>query len=141
GYISAQATDPAVERLRDSAKFKEAVAFIEGDHERFVRELITLTEIPSPPFKEQERAKAYLEMLRQQGLADVEMDAEGNVMGVRKGSGAGPMLAVVAHLDTVFPAGTNVKVKREGTKLMAPGVGDDTRGLAVMLAVIRAMNA
>jgi tripeptide aminopeptidase len=141
GASQAPSPDPAVQRLREGAKFKDAAAFIDADHERFVRELVTLTEIPSPPFKEQERAKAYLEMLRQQGLADVEMDAEGNVMGVRKGSGAGPMLAVVAHLDTVFPAGTNVKVKREGTRLMAPGVGDDTRGLAVMLAVIRAMNA
>src|SRR5262245_591427 len=79
-------------------------------------------------------------MLREQGRSDVEMDPEGNVMGVRKG-GEGPLLAIVAHLDTVFPEGTNVKVKRDGTKLMAPGIGDDTRGLALMLAVIRAMDA
>ena len=51
------------------------------------------------------------------------------------------MLAVLAHLDTVFPEGTDVKVKREGTRLMAPGIGDDTRALALMLSVIRAMNA
>ena len=101
----------------------------------------TLTEIPAPPFKEERRARAYLEMLQAHGLSDVEMDQEGNVMGVRKGSGGAPMLAVLAHLDTVFPEGTDVKVKREGTRLMAPGVGDDTRGLALMLAVIRAMNA
>jgi tripeptide aminopeptidase len=80
------------------------------------------------------------------------MDQEGNVMGVRKGTAAKPassaagsarpgMVAVVAHLDTVFPEGTDVKVKREGTKLNAPGVGDNTRGAALMLAVIRAMNA
>ena len=80
-------------------------------------------------------------MLRQAGLGDVEMDQEGNVMGLRKGGGGGGMVAVVAHLDTVFPEGTDVKVKREGTKLMAPGVGDNTRGAALMLAVIRAMNA
>jgi acetylornithine deacetylase/succinyl-diaminopimelate desuccinylase-like protein len=69
------------------------------------------------------------------------MDKEGNVMGVRKGSGAAPMLAVLAHLDTVFPEGTDVKVRRQGTRLMAPGIGDDTRGLALMLSMIRAMNA
>jgi acetylornithine deacetylase/succinyl-diaminopimelate desuccinylase-like protein len=69
------------------------------------------------------------------------MDAEGNVMGVRRGTGHGPVLAVVAHLDTVFPEGTNVTVKREGTRLMAPGIGDNTRGAALMLAVVRAMNA
>ncbi len=62
-------------------------------------------------------------------------------MGIRRGRGGGPMLAVLAHLDTVFPEGTDVKVRREGTRLMAPGVGDDTRGLALMLSVIRAMNA
>jgi len=139
----AQATDPeaTVKRLLDGAQFKQATAFIESDYDRFVQELITLTEIPAPPFKEQLRATAYLEMLRQQGLSDVEMDAEGNVMGMRKGAGTGPLLAVVAHLDTVFPEGTDVKVRRQGTKLSAPGVGDDTRGLALMLAVIRAMSA
>jgi tripeptide aminopeptidase len=136
-----QTPDARIQRIKDSADFKQATAFIEADYERFVHELITLTEIPAPPFKEQQRAKAFLEMLKQSGLSDVEMDAEGNVMGVRKGSGAGPMLAVVAHLDTVFPEGTDVKVKREGSRLAAPGVGDDTRGLAVMLAIVRAITA
>jgi acetylornithine deacetylase/succinyl-diaminopimelate desuccinylase-like protein len=69
------------------------------------------------------------------------MDQEGNVMGLRKGTGGGGIVAVVAHLDTVFPEGTDVKVKRAGTKLSAPGVGDNTRGAALMLAVIRAMHA
>jgi acetylornithine deacetylase/succinyl-diaminopimelate desuccinylase-like protein len=79
-------------------------------------------------------------MLRGAGLADVEQDEEGNVMGLRRGTGGGPLIAVAAHLDTVFPEGTDVKVRRDGTKLSAPGVGDDTRGLAVLLALIRAMN-
>ncbi len=139
--VSAQAPDAAVERFMASAEFKRATAFIESDYDRFVRELIALTEIPAPPFKEAARAKAYLAMLKEAGLADVEMDAEGNVMGVRKGTTPGPMLAVLAHLDTVFPEGTTVKVRREGTRLMAPGVGDNTRGAALMLAVVRAMNA
>lgn len=131
-------------QILDSQPFKAATAFIEQDQPRFVKELIELTEIPSPPFKEQRRAKAYLEMLRQSGLTDAEMDQEGNVMGLRKGSGSGSatgMVAVVAHLDTVFPEGTDVKVKREGTRLLAPGVGDNTRGAALMLALIRAMEA
>jgi acetylornithine deacetylase/succinyl-diaminopimelate desuccinylase-like protein len=138
---SAQSPESAVQRIRESDAFKQAAAFIEGDYERFVRELVALTEIPAPPFKEEQRAKAYLQMLGQQGLSDVEMDAEGNAMGVRKGTGAGPMLAIVAHLDTVFPEGTDVKVKRQGTRLAAPGIGDNTRGLALMLAVVRAMDA
>jgi tripeptide aminopeptidase len=137
----AMAQDAPVKALLDSQAFKTATAFIEKDEPRFVKELIELTEIPAPPFKEERRAKAYLEMLRQTGLSDVEMDAEGNVMGVRRGTGGGDMVAVVAHIDTVFPEGTDVKVKREGTRLMAPGVGDNTRGIALMLAVIRAMDA
>lgn len=140
-YPAAQTEEVTAKRIIESPQFKQATAFIQTDYDRFVTELVTLTEIPAPPFKEERRAKAYLEMLRQVGLSDVEMDPEGNVMGVRKGSGKGSMLAVVAHLDTVFPEGTDVKVRREGTRLMAPGIGDDTRGLALMLAIIRAMDA
>jgi acetylornithine deacetylase/succinyl-diaminopimelate desuccinylase-like protein len=141
---AAQTADALVSGIISSANFKSATTFFEGDHDRFVRELITLTEIPAPPFKEKARATAYLEMLRGLGLSDVEMDAEGNVMGIRRGTGNAanrPVLAVLAHLDTVFPEGTDVKVKRDGTKLMAPGVGDDTRGLALILSILRAMDA
>jgi acetylornithine deacetylase/succinyl-diaminopimelate desuccinylase-like protein len=141
---AAQTADSLVNSIITNAKFKEATAFLERDQDRFVRELITLTEIPAPPFKEKARAAAYLEWLRGLGLSEVEMDAEGNVMGIRWGTGHAPdspMLAVLAHLDTVFPEGTDVKVKRDGTKLKAPGVGDDTRGLALILSLIRAMDA
>ena len=80
-------------------------------------------------------------MARAHGLSDLEIDAEGNVTGLRRGIGNGPLICVAAHLDTVFPAGTDVKVRREGTKLFAPGIGDDTRSLAVLLAWKRAMDA
>ena len=138
---AAQAPDTTPSRVTESPAFRRASTFIRADHDRFVRELIALTEIPAPPYKETARGTAYLEMLRQSGLTEVERDPEGNVMGLRKGTGGGPMLAVLAHLDTVFPEGTDVRVKRQGTRLMAPGIGDDTRGLAVLLAVIRAMDA
>ena len=138
---AAQGAPTVAQRLRESEQFKQASAFIAGDYERFVRELVTLTEIPAPPFKEAQRARAFQAMLAAHGLTDVEIDREGNAMGVRRGSAGGPMLAVLAHLDTVFPEGTDVRVRRDGTKLMAPGIGDDTRGLAVMLAAIRAMDA
>ena len=137
----AQSAEQRVQTLVSSASFRNARAFLEADHERFVKELITLTEIPAPSFKEEKRGAAYLEMLRAAKLTDVETDPEGNVMGVRKGSGSGPMLAVLAHLDTVFPEGTNVTVKRNGMRLLAPGAGDDTGALALMLTVIRAMDA
>ncbi len=138
---AAQIAAADVPKLVASARFQAAMAFIRTDHDRFVKELIALTEIPAPPFKEERRARAYLGMLQQHGLSEVERDEEGNVMGIRRGTGGGPMLAVLAHLDTVFPEGTDVKVRREGSRLLAPGVGDDTRGLALMLSVIRAMNA
>ena len=138
----AQTPDSTAERVRASAHYAQAATFIEGDYDRFVRELVELNEIPAPPFKEQARAKAYLEMLRQAGLSDVEIDGEGNAMGVRRGTAAaGPMVAVLAHIDTVFPEGTDVTVKRQGNRLAAPGIGDNTRGIALMLAVVRAMQA
>jgi acetylornithine deacetylase/succinyl-diaminopimelate desuccinylase-like protein len=133
--------DFEVKRILQSAEFLAAKALIERDQERFVEELIALTNIPAPPFKEELRAKAYLGMLRNHGLSDTEIDPEGNVMGLRKGSSDGPILVVAAHLDTVFPPETVVKVKRQGNRLAAPGVGDNTRGAALLLAVVRAMNA
>lgn len=137
------AADAAIQATVGSAGFKAAAAALDRDFDRHVAETIRLTEIPSPPFKEAERAKVYLELLKQHGLTDVEMDAEGSVMGIRRGSAnaGGPLIAIAAHLDTVFPAGTDVKVKRTGTRLAAPGVGDDTRSLAVLLAFVRAMDA
>jgi acetylornithine deacetylase/succinyl-diaminopimelate desuccinylase-like protein len=138
----AQTPSTGAEAIVASPAFVAASDFLARDYDRFVRELITLTEIPAPPFKETARAAAFLQMLRASGLADVETDAEGNVMGVRRGTSAQrTTLAVLAHLDTVFPEGTDVHVKRDGTKLSAPGVGDDTRGLALMLTMIRAMDA
>jgi di/tripeptidase len=142
-FVVAQTSSPdaAVKAVVESARFKAAVAALDKDHDRLVSEIIQLTEIPAPPFKEAARAKAYLAMLKAHGLTSVEQDAEGNVMGVRRGSGKGPLIAIAAHLDTVFPEGTDVKVKRSGTRLSAPGIGDDTRSLAVLLALIRAMDA
>jgi tripeptide aminopeptidase len=127
--------------LMASPAYQKAVATMTAEHDRMVGDIIKLTEIPSPPFHEDVRARAYLDMLAAHGLEDVEMDAIGNVMGLRRGTGNGPLLVVAAHLDTVFPAGTDVTVRREGTKLFAPGVGDDTRSLAVLLAFMRAMDA
>ncbi|MCJ8141168.1 M20/M25/M40 family metallo-hydrolase [Falsirhodobacter halotolerans] len=121
--------------------FATATEALRRDHDRFVEEIVTLTEIPAPPFKEERRAQAYLEMLRAHGLEECTQDAEGNVMGLRRGRGNGSVVVVSAHLDTVFPEGTDVTVRREGTKLFAPGIGDDTRGLASLLSYIRALDA
>jgi len=132
-----------VHDIRESAGFRAAMQTLDREHDRIVEDTITLTEIPAPPFKEQKRAEAYMAMLKALGLTDVEMDAEGNVMGLRRGTGpaGAPLVVMAAHLDTVFPEGTNVNVRREGTKLLAPGVGDDTHSLAVLLGYIRALDA
>jgi tripeptide aminopeptidase len=130
-----------VAKIIASPAFKTATATLDKDHDRTVADIITLTEIPAPPFKEAARAKAYKAMFEAHGLTNVEIDPEGNVMGLRKGTGGGPVVVVSAHLDTVFPEGTDVKVRREGTKLHAPGVADDTHNLAVLLAWIRALDA
>jgi tripeptide aminopeptidase len=131
-----------VKRVLADSQFGAAMAVIDRDHDQLVADIVTITEIAAPSFKEDKRGTAFLEMLRRTGLADVERDAEGNVMGLRRGTGApgSPITAVVAHLDTVFPEGTDVHVTRQGTRLSAPGVGDNSRSLAVMLAMIRALN-
>ena len=139
GAASAQTGN--VQRVLADPKFQAAQEFIAKDHDRFVRETIQITEIEAPPFKEAKRAKVFMDMLRQSGLSDVEIDAEGNVIGLRRGTGAGPLIAIAAHLDTVFPEGTNVKVRREGSRLYAPGVGDDSRAVAVLLEIVRAMDS
>lgn len=134
-------TDQTIATIRADAAYLKACEVMRAEHERMVADIVTLTEIPSPPFAEERRASAYLEMLRAHGLEEVSQDEVGNVMGLRRGFGNGDILVVAAHLDTVFPAGTDVRVRREGTRLFAPGVGDDTRSLAVNLAFLRAMDA
>jgi tripeptide aminopeptidase len=134
------ATD-TIAAIRADARFAKAAETLAAEHDRTVADVITLTEIPSPPFGEEKRAAAYLDMLKAHGLEEVEQDEIGNVMGIRRGFGNGEMLVVAAHLDTVFPAGTDVRVRREGTKLFAPGVSDDTWSLAANLAYLRALDA
>lgn len=141
GVAAAQDRSAAAKALLASPKFTAAKAKLAADHERIVADVIKLTEIEAPPFKEANRAAAYLELLRAEGLTDLTTDAEGNVYGMRRGAGGGPLIVITAHLDTVFPAGTNVKVRREGNALYAPGIGDDTCSLPVLLAFIRAMKA
>ncbi|MDB5380304.1 MAG: peptidase [Rubritepida sp.] len=134
-------TDETIAAIRAAAKYRSACDTMRAEHPRIVEDIVTLTEIPSPPFGEEKRAAAYLDMLKAHGLEEVSQDEVGNVFGLRRGVGNGDIVVVAAHLDTVFPAGTDVRVRREGTKLFAPGVGDDTRSLAVNLGFLRAMDA
>lgn len=134
------AVDEAYTQLLTAPAVKQLLDAVKADHERSVEDLKALTEIEAPPFKEQKRAEAFLARIKALGLADARIDAEGNVIGVRKGTGNGPTLLISAHLDTVFPAGTDVKVKERDGKLHAPGISDDTRGLSVLLSWLKVLN-
>ena len=130
-----------IREVMASDTYHSAVATLTAEHDRTVEDIIALTQVAAPSFDEGNRARTFLAMAEAHGLKNLAIDAEGNVTGMRPGIGNGPLICVAAHLDTVFPAGTDLTVRREGTKLFAPGVGDDTRSLAVLLAWLRAMDA
>jgi tripeptide aminopeptidase len=115
-------------------------AFASLNEPAIVDEWIRLTEVPSPSGKEQARADYVRAELQKLGLTDIRTDEMMNVSGVRKGTGQGPSVAFAAHLDTVFPAATDVKVRRDGTLLRAPGIGDDTGNVLALLEAFRALN-
>ncbi len=122
---------------------KTVVAALERAKENepeIIAEQIRVCEIPAPPFGEEKRGLEFKDIFTKLGLQNVRIDAVGNVLGERPGKGPKPHLVFAAHLDTVFPIETDVKVRREGTWLHGPGIGDDCRGLAVIIGVVRAMN-
>ena len=150
--VSAQATPPIAptisapveatfQRVLAAAAVKSALAAIEADDDRTLRDQIELTEIPAPPFNEAVRAAEYAKRLQVRGFTEARVDKKRNVIAVGKGSGNGPLLIVAAHQDTVFPEDTDVKVKPQGERYYAPGIYDDGRGLAALLSVVRARNA
>src|SRR4051794_10667458 len=138
---TAPAADAAWTAILAHPKVVKTLDDIKADDERALAEQKRITEIPAPPYKEKVRAEYFLKRFQELGFRDATIDAEGNVIGLRKGSGAGPKLVVSAHLDTVFPEGTDVTVKEKDGAILAPGIGDDSRGLAALLSLIQAMNA
>jgi tripeptide aminopeptidase len=118
----------------------KAIQSVDDRASGIVDEWIHLVEIPSPSGKEQVRAKYIRAEMEKLGLTDIRSDDMSNLSGVRKGTGGGPTVVFAAHMDTVFPEGTDVKVKREGDILRAPGVGDDTSNLMATLEMFRALN-
>ncbi|MCB0372081.1 MAG: M20/M25/M40 family metallo-hydrolase [Muricauda sp.] len=130
-----------VEKLAKSKQVATAFEFIKGQKEETTENLITLTEVLAPPFMETERGKVFAQMLKDAGVDSIWTDKVGNVIGLRKGtSGESGYVGVDAHLDVVFPEGTDVTVQKVGDTLKAPGIGDDTRGLAMLISMLKAMN-
>ncbi|HEX3879383.1 MAG TPA: M20/M25/M40 family metallo-hydrolase, partial [Bryobacteraceae bacterium] len=138
-FIScALAQDPAA--LMNDPAIRAAFDAIKRNEPSVIEQQIKLCEIPAPPFHEETRGQELKRLFQSLGLHDVRIDKAGNVIGVRPGKAAHPNLVFAAHLDTVFPEGTNVKVTVNGDILKGPGIGDDCRGLALMLGVIRALD-
>lgn len=131
-----------MDELRALPKVEAALSLAVAQASQAMAEQVELCEIPAPTFAEGERAASVAARMKAYGLADVTIDAIGNVVGKRPGrvtkaGGQGPVLVLGAHMDSVFPAGTDVKVKVEGTRYKAPGIGDNCSGLRALLQVLR----
>jgi len=133
--------DTTVAAVMAEPVVQDAMARLEDMRETNNERLVAINEIPAPPFGEEARAADIAERMRALGLDDVSIDEVGNVIGRRPGAPGGETIAIVAHLDTVFPEGTDVTVRREGNVFTAPGVGDNSRGLVALLALIDVLQA
>jgi len=120
---------------------KSVFAFIEANREKIIKEWIFLTEIPSPSGFEEKRAVLMKKEFEAAGLDNVYIDEAGNVVGIWLGTEKGKNIVVPAHLDTVFKDLWEIKVKREGNVLKAPGVGDDTASLIHLIWSVRALKS
>lgn len=136
---SAAAQTPA--QLAARADVRTVLDALRSTNDWTLQQQVALCEIPAPSFMETARGVAYKAAFEQAGLANVRVDAVGNVIGERRGTGNGPTVVLAGHLDTVFPEGTDVRVKKENGRLTGRGIGDDCRGLAVVLATARALQA
>lgn len=134
-YVREIAELASLPALKDAFEHVDALEPVTRDN------LIAITEIPAPPFQETARALAYEKMLKDRGTDSVWIDSVGNVLALRKGVDGTGKVALNAHLDTVFPEGTEVGVRMEGDTLYAPGIGDDSRGLAMILTILDALDA
>src|SRR5215213_3320360 len=117
--------------MNDPAARTAAGSF--GDGSAIVETAIAIQQIPAPTFDEARRGAAVAERMRALELADVWIDAVGNVYGRRSGRAGGPGLLIAAHLDTVFPAETDLTVRRERERIYGPGLGDNSMGVAALL--------
>jgi acetylornithine deacetylase/succinyl-diaminopimelate desuccinylase-like protein len=140
-YLVDQTGDQNFDSLLHDERVKRAFDFIDFSDARFTAELVRICEIPAPPFKEQERGRYFAARFTELGLSDVHTDSEGNVIGFYRGQSEEPLLVLSAHLDTVFPEGTDVKIRRAGSRLLAPGIADDAAGLAALIGLIQTLNA
>ncbi|MBQ7797192.1 MAG: M20/M25/M40 family metallo-hydrolase [Lachnospiraceae bacterium] len=130
-----------LDALTANEAVQKALKFMEDDHETIVDKQIELTLIPAPTGQEQMKAARMLEMFKEEGLEDCHIDEYGNCVGIRKGTGGGKTVLMEGHMDTVFPMDTKLEIVREDGYIKCPGIVDDTRGCAVVISTVRALNA
>jgi tripeptide aminopeptidase len=137
--LGAQESSPEPSDLLRDPSIKAALDVARRTEGQTIDDQVRFCEVPAPPFQERARGMMLRQTFEQLGLSHVRVDKVGNVIGVRVGAAPRPRVVVSAHLDTVFPEGTDVKVTRDGAVLRGPGIGDDCRGLAVLVAIVRAL--
>jgi len=138
---TALAPDQILRELLVSPQVRACFQFFDEHSAEITDEQIAICSIPAPPFGEEASANYLCEKFRALGLTEVKIDVEGNCVALRRGRSVSPLLVVSAHLDTVFPPGTDFTVRREQNKLLAPGIADDGCGLAALIALLRALEA
>jgi tripeptide aminopeptidase len=135
-----QANRPAApSQFADNAEVRSALAWFSRNLTWINEQQARLTEIPAPPFQEAQRAAAVKALLAASGL-DVKIDKTGNVIGEMRGADDKEIVVIAAHLDTVFPPGTDVKVRRNAERMSAPGISDNGTGLAALVAIARTIH-
>jgi hypothetical protein len=131
--------DP-VDAVMTNRQVRHALDLARESEPRTIADQIRFCETPAPPLRESARAELLKRAFLEVGLSSVYQDRAGNVIGSRPGTAVRPRVMIAAHLDTVFPEGTAVLVRRVGRTLVGPGIGDNCRGLAVLVAVARALR-
>lgn len=129
----------SAESLAAEPHVARALAWLVAHVDWVTEQQVRITEVPAPPFQEAARAAIVKKLLEQCGLK-VRIDDAGNVVGERPGTDARSVVLIAAHLDTVFPAGTDVSVRRDGSRLIAPGISDNGAGLAGLVALAQALH-
>lgn len=137
--FSARAVGDGIDKIAEDARVARGLDWIQKNTDWVTAEQIRLNEIPAPEFSEQRRGE-YLKKIFELAGWRTHTDSAGNVVAERPGTDSNHVILIAAHLDTVFPAGTDVQVRREGDRLVAPGISDNGAGLAAVAALARAFS-
>ena len=139
---SSVVTPQEIAKLAESRQVHEAFKWFSAHEPELRKWQIQITKIPAPPFGERKRAEWVRDRFKELGLQDVGIDKIGNVVGLSRGTDQKtPLVAVTAHIDTVFPAETPLNIKIEGNKLHGPGIGDNAAGMVGLFAMAAALKA